>query len=112
MSGVALTDVHAAIRTLSEAELEELRRRKRLYPSYQKRVAESRKPRTQLRLNAGQIKALRNQLGMTQRQFAERLWVDVRTVQRWEKSQSVPPNKYFKVLRKWAGLDEERRGSL
>lgn len=100
---------------LTRDGFEELRRQKRrLQPSYIKRVERSRLPRKQARLSPQQIRQLRTQLGMTQAEFGRRLWVDRVTVIRWERGQRVPMNKYFKVMRVWAGLDQpgHKAGSL
>lgn len=50
-------------------------------------------------MNAEQIKRIRDRLRLTQSEFAKRLNVTLRTVQRWESSESTPHAIFIKILK-------------
>lgn len=79
------------------------------YPSVQRAIARASRPRKVLRMTPAQIRLMRRQLGWTQQELANRLLTDVITVSRWERGVQLPSSKYFKVMRRWAGLDEPRK---
>lgn len=53
------------------------------------------------------IKELRNRLGLTQNEFAERFGIPVRTVQQWEQGRQEPPSYVVELIKKTILLEEE-----
>ena len=52
------------------------------------------------------IKDLRQQMGLSQSQFAERFGIPVRTIQQWEQGKSSPPSYVSDMMVKLAGYSE------
>lgn len=50
-------------------------------------------------MNELTIKELRAQTGMSQRAFAERFGIPVRTLQEWEQERREPPNYVVRMIR-------------
>ncbi len=52
------------------------------------------------------LKSLRNKLDMTQKEFAEKFNIPLRTIQKWERGGSVPPEYILESLEKIVFLEE------
>lgn len=58
-------------------------------------------------VNAEEIKALRERLGMTQAQLADALETTVTTISRWENGARKPRGLYAKALERLAKADRD-----
>ena len=44
------------------------------------------------------VKEIREETGLTQAKFAERLGIPVRTLQQWEQGKSTPPDYFIRMM--------------
>lgn len=58
------------------------------------------------------VKETRKRTGLTQSKFAEYFGVPVRTVQKWERNGSTPPEYIPKMMSRILDLEEQLRGEI